>query len=38
VAGLELARDDVVTLEQDSDWAAIRVTRRPLAPLAAVAA
>lgn len=37
VAGLELARDDVLTLAQDSAWAAIRVTRRPLAPVAAAA-
>jgi segregation and condensation protein A len=37
VAGLELARDDVLTLEQDSTWAAIRVTRRRVAPVAAAA-
>lgn len=37
VAGLELARDDVLTLEQDSAWAAIRVTRRPVVPVAAAA-
>jgi segregation and condensation protein A len=35
VAGLELARDDVLTLEQDSAWAAVQVRRRPLAPGAA---
>jgi segregation and condensation protein A len=28
VAGLELARDDVLRLEQDATWAAIRVMRR----------
>jgi segregation and condensation protein A len=37
VAGLELARADVLTLEQDSTWAAIRVTRRPVVPAAAAA-
>jgi len=28
VAGLELARDAVVTLEQDAAWATIQVTTR----------
>jgi len=35
VAGLELARADVLTLEQDTAWAAVLVSRRPLAPGAA---
>jgi len=37
VAGLELARDDVVTLEQDTEWDAIRVSRRPTDPVVAAA-
>jgi segregation and condensation protein A len=38
VAGLELARDTVLTVEQDTLWAPILVTRRPLGPGAAASA
>jgi segregation and condensation protein A len=37
VAGLELAREELLTLQQDTVWAAIRVGRRPDGPDAAPA-
>jgi segregation and condensation protein A len=37
VAGLELAREEVLTLEQDGPWAAIQVTGRTAPPATATA-